>query len=131
MKKIISIRAVVLFVCMIIILIGSNTAKGCFSQYKCKEDLRKNSWIMSYENFDGFKYINVNLKEDEVKPFKVNVNSESGELDLVIRDRENKIVFEKNNITTSSFEVPIEECDKYKIKFNGRNHKGSFNIVWK
>ncbi|MDZ4993418.1 hypothetical protein GNF80_10625 [Clostridium perfringens] len=129
MKKLISIMAGSLIFCTI--LIGCTGSKGCFSQYKCTENLKKNSWNVSYEKFDGSKYINIKLKEDEVKPFRVNVESESGELDLVVRDGKRKVVFEELNISTSSFEVPIKERGKYKIKFNGRNHKGSFDVVWK
>lgn len=129
MKKLISIMAGSLIFCTI--LIGCTGSKGCFSQYKCTENLNKDSWKVSYENFDGSKYINIKLKEEEVRPFKVNVESESGELDLIIRDGKNKIIFEKFNISTSSFEIPIKEDGKYKIKFNGHDHKGSFNIIWK
>lgn len=129
MKKLLSIMAGSLFFCTI--LIGCTGSKGCFSQYKCTEDLKNNSWKVSYEKFDGSKYINIKLKEEEVKPFKVDVESESGELDLIIRDGKNTVVFEEFNISTSSFEIPIEESGKYTIKFNGHDHKGSFNVIWK
>lgn len=128
MKKLVYV--LVSYLCCCLLLISCSLSKGCFHHYKSSESLEKNLWKSSYEKFDGFKYININLNKESGNYLNVKINDESGNLDLVIENSQNNIIYESLDMVTSSFEIPVEKCGKYKIKVKANNHKGGFHISW-
>ena len=62
----------------------------------------------------------------ETDTLHVEVKTESGTISIEMKDADGNVIFSKNNIGTSSFEVNVS--GKVVIKIEADQHKGSFNI---
>lgn len=83
----------------------------------------RSSWSGSYISLDGMMKKSIYPKGDVLH---VEVNTESGTISMEITDTHGNILFEKDNIETSSFDVEVS--GKVKIRIEADHHKGSFDI---
>lgn len=113
------IAAVVFFVFR---LTGGFTVRsGTRIGYIGKES--RSSWSGTYISFDGMMKKTIYPKGDMLH---VRIETESGTISIEMKDAHGKIVFEKENIETSSFDVEVPE--KVVVRIEADHHKGSFDI---
>ena len=88
------------------------------------------SMSMKYMKFTGNKIKDIKVDEGEVCEVYVDIKTDDGKIDLLIKDESGNIAFEGHDIPTSDFTVYLKEAGKYKIKVEAKNHKGSYLIKW-
>ena len=49
-------------------------------------------------------------------------------LKATVTDSDGNIIFEKDNIETSSYRVNISNSNKYKIRVEAKDHQGSYSF---
>lgn len=81
------------------------------------------SWSASYTLLDGRLQHTIRPETDTLH---IEVQTESGTISIEMKDADGNIIFFKNNIETSSFEVEVS--GKVIIKIEADHHKGSFDI---
>lgn len=101
---------------------------GCSIEIMSIGNSTKDSWSKEYKMFRGSESKRIKVEKDQVVKF--DVVSEKGNLDIEIEDENGNTCFSKDNIETSTFEFIPESDGKYKIKFNAKNHQGSFDVLW-
>ena len=84
------------------------------------------NWSASYTMLDG-KMKHTIHPEDMQKTLHVEVVTEGGSISIKMKDANGNIVFDEDNIGTSTFD--IETSGKIVVFIEADNHKGSFNIA--
>ena len=121
-KIIISILLIILF------LVGCS---GGSYKTKCSvEDNTKNSMVMSYLNFEGYKFTTIKLKNGDKLNFNIKVTTEEGNLKVMLINEKNEELFSVENPKEDIIKtIEISKDGNYKLKVEG-NHKGSYEIFW-
>lgn len=104
---------------------GSEFTIGSF------ENNTLSSMSMKYMKFTGNKNKNITVNEGQVCDVYVDILTEDGKIDLIIKDDNSNVEYEGHDIPTSDFTVTLKEAGKYKIRVEAKNHKGSYSINWK
>ncbi len=89
------------------------------------------SMSMKYMKFSGNKNKNITVKDGETCEIYVDILTEDGKIDLLIKNENGNLEYEGHDIPTSNFTVTLKEAGKYKIRVEAKNHKGSYSINWK
>lgn len=126
MKKIvIGILSIILLATL---LIGCTS--GSSVEIMSNEKDTSTSMAMSYEKFDGDKSKTIQIKDGEKGTVSVDIVSTSGELNILITDKDGVAYYQGNNTPTSTFSVNLDKEGEYTIKVEAKDHKGSYNISW-
>ncbi|MDW7668547.1 MAG: hypothetical protein SCJ93_06965 [Bacillota bacterium] len=80
----------------------------------------------SYSKFNGFKEKKYDFKEGDSLNFDTVIESESGELKVLLIDEDDNVIHEISNTGNSSFE--IKETGEYSIRVEGVEHKCNFSV---
>ncbi len=119
---------------MILILIISISFVGCTYgsglTIGSVENNTLSSMSMKYAKFSGNKNKNITVNEGDICVVSVDIKTEEGKIDLLIKDDNENIAYEGHNMPTSNFTVKLSEAGKYKISIEAKNHKGSYSIKW-
>lgn len=93
---------------------------------------KNNSHCISatYDKYDGYKKTTLKVKADEEKDVNVSIVSNEGEIDLKITQEDGTVVYQGDNIDTSSFVVTLDKEGKYTIRIDAKDHSGSYDINW-
>lgn len=83
------------------------------------------NWSASYQLLDG-TFEHTLRPETAQKSLHIKIVTESGSLSLELKDAGGNLIFDKENIETSEFDVPISEKTAVRIEADG--HRGSFSI---
>lgn len=83
---------------------------------------------MRYDKFDGHKSRSIKL--DSPTEITVDIQSESGSLDLSITDSDGNSYYQGQDIPTSTFSVHLDKPAEYIIKVEAEDHKGSYQLDW-
>ncbi len=83
------------------------------------------NWSASYTKLDGILKHTIHLKDTQ-NTLHVEVETESGSLSMKIKDSKGNLLFEKDSIETSAFDVKAEE--KAVVYLEAKGHQGSFHI---
>ena len=81
-------------------------------------------WKAEYKYFDGFMQRNLWMDEKDV--LKISIETDEGEIDLVIKDSDGNIIFSEEAIQTGEFEVEVS--GKITVRLEGEEHEGSFSF---
>lgn len=83
------------------------------------------SWTASYSMLDG-KLKHTIRPKDTQGTIHAEVVTESGSISIEMEDADGRVIFDEDNIATSSFDVKIS--GKVVIRIEADKHKGSFRI---
>lgn len=94
-----------------------------------KGDLKstKNSIEGNYDNFNGKFYKKVKLNKGDKLNFTVNNTINSGELKLLLMDKDDNVLVDLNN--SNNFE--IKDSGYYFFTALANDHSGDFKVQWK
>ena len=116
--------AVVIFV---VILRSGVAPIGSGLQMGWVESNTRDHWSATYAFHDGYQQRTINT-DGEHTILEVEIVSSSGEIGMTVTDENGKVIFDQQEIETSSFEIEI--FGKVTIKIIGEDHKGSFSLSW-
>ena len=127
MKKIICVS-----MAAILILLSATACSQSSHVFIGRVETFENSiWQVSYNKFDG-------VYQREIRPgnsgecvFTVTVVSEAGQLGLTITDKDGTVIYSEAALSSSIFDIKVEGGTTYIVKFQGENHRGSFQVKWK
>ena len=130
MKKfILSIMLLLTLICFA----GCNISASLFEKtefYTAKSRVEKendSSYSLSYKLLDGeYKHV-IKPNSSEIK---VNCVTESGSVEMIVKDADENIIFQQSDIETSDFTIECEMLKEYTVTFNADDHKGSFELNW-
>ena len=91
------------------------------------ESNSRNHWSATYALHDGYQQRMINT-DGKTTVLEVEIVSSSGEIGMTVMDENGNIIYDKQGIETSSFEIEI--TGKVTIKILGEEHKGSFSLSW-
>lgn len=83
------------------------------------------SWSASYTMLDGKLKHTIHLK-DKQETLHVEVVTDAGSISIEIKDADGNVIFDKDNIATSTFDV--NASGKVVVRIEADKHKGSFKI---
>lgn len=123
------IGSAILVVAVLLIVIGTGGGFTTGSGVKVMWSEQKNSnyWSASYAYHDGYQQRMINT-DDEATTLDVQVVTTDGSIGLSVTDENGRIVFEQENIPTSSFSIEIP--GKVRVRINADAHKGSYSMSW-
>ncbi len=81
----------------------------------------RESWSGRYKKFDGCMRHNMNIDEG---PLYIDVKTESGEISISVHEQNGDMIFE----TKEAGIYTVEAEGKLKIRIDGDDHRGSFDI---
>ena len=84
-------------------------------------------WSAAYSYHNGWQQRTINT-DGEPATLEVEIVSSSGDIGLVVTDENGNVVFQEEQIETSSFEIELP--GKVTVKITGEDHKGSFSLSW-
>ena len=84
-------------------------------------------WSATYSFHDGYVQRMVNSNGDPTV-LKVEIVSSSGEIGMTVTDENGNVIYDQQEIETSSFEIEIS--GKVTVKITGEDHKGSYSLSW-
>ena len=116
--------AVVIFV---LILKTGVSSTGSGFQMGWSESSGRDYWSAAYAFHDGFQQRTINI-DGEPTVLKAEIVSASGELGMTVADENGNILYDQQQIGTSSFELDIS--GKVVVTITGQAHKGSFSLSW-
>ena len=125
-----SIKSTVLIIVIVVALIATANFFGIGTMrsatrigYVGTDGLR--SWTASYSMLDGKLKHTIHPKDTQ-GTIHVEVVTESGSISIEMKDADGNVIFDEDNIATSSFDVNIS--GKVVIRIEADKHKGSFSI---
>lgn len=83
------------------------------------------SWSASYSLLDGTLKHTIRPKSTQ-ETLHIEVVTEAGSISIEIKDASGNIIFDEDNIETTTFDVEVS--GKVVVRVEADNHKGSFNI---
>lgn len=84
------------------------------------------SWSATYSLLDGPMQRSIHTKTEPDK-LLIETKTISGTISMEIRTKDGSIVYEKENMGTTSFRIDVP--GKVEVRITAKNHKGSFNIL--
>lgn len=118
-----------ILIIFIVLLFGGCTHGSSFT-IGSLENNTTTSMYMKHIKFSGNKNTEFNINEGEYAEITVDITTESGKIDLYIRDDKDNIAYEGNKLQTGKFTVTIKDSGKYKIRIEAKDHKGSYLVKW-
>lgn len=125
-----SLKSTMLIIVIVVVLIAAANFLGIGTMrsairigYAGNDGWR--SWSASYTSLDGTLKHTIHPKSTQ-ETLHIEVITESGNISIEIKDASGNIIFEKDNIKTTTFDVKIP--GKVVVRIRADNHKGSFNI---
>ena len=119
--------------CVIVVIIFVAMLKSGFAstgsglQMGWVESKTMHQWSATYSFHDGYQQRTINTN-GESATLEVEIVSSSGEIGLIVTDENGNVIFQEEQIKTSSFEIEIP--GKVTVKIIGEDHKGSFSLSW-
>ncbi|EJO5349166.1 hypothetical protein NRP93_003324 [Clostridium botulinum] len=130
MVKYLKTKIIVPMITLLITVILVGCSGGSYKTIKSKENNTQNSMEMSYSEFKGYKFTSIKLKKGDRLNLNIDVNTEEGNLEILLLDENDKALFKvKNPEKPVNKTININKDSTYKIKVDGK-HKGSYKITW-
>lgn len=119
--------SVIAVVILAAVLKSGVVSSGSGLQMGWAENHTSNHWSAVYAYHDGYQQRTINTA-GEPTTLHVEIVSTSGEIGMVVTSEDGTILFEEDDLDTSSFEIAIQ--GKVTVKITGEEHKGSFSLSW-
>ena len=84
----------------------------------------RSNWSANYTMLDGTMQKKVHTDDGRLS---ISVETESGSISIKVKDQDGNLVFDENNLETSSFEVEVSK--KAVVHIEADHHKGSFSMI--
>ena len=84
----------------------------------------RSNWSANYTMLDGTMQKKVHTDDGRLS---ISVVTESGSISIKVKDQDGNLVFDENNLETSSFEVEVSK--KAVVHIEADHHKGSFSMI--
>lgn len=123
-------RRLAIFILVLSSLMLQSCKEAGYSFKNATENTTEYSINVSYDNFHGEKSEVITIDEGVKPSLHFSFVTESGNLDVYVKDAERKLVYVKNSVGTSEFKVDLESAGEYIVTMIGDEHKGSFNMFW-
>lgn len=123
-KKIIGAILVIAVVAVLIYMFHGSATIGSGNRIMFISNEGRNYWSATYQYFDGFQQRTLIM--EEVDALDVAVITDEGQLDIKITDEKENIIFEKKDLETGSFSMPVSGY--ITIRVDATKHKGSFSF---
>jgi hypothetical protein len=117
---------------LVLVLLVSGCTRGSYSILVGEEDRSPTHYAMTYQRFNGYKEIELEVKQDEPVEVEVRIVSEEGRLHAWIAKggKKEQASYEGRNIPTSTFTVTLSDPGTYTLHVEGDNHTGQFAFSW-
>lgn len=112
---------------MVVLNITGVVSFGSGTRIGWVENNGANKWTASYISFSGMRERNLNTG-NQPAILHVEIKTTSGKVGLEIEDKNRQILFSKDNISTSSFDIDVPGTVTAQV--SGQGHRGSFSITW-
>lgn len=116
--------AVVIFV---VILRTGVAPTGSGLQMGWVESSTRDHWSATYTFHDGWLQRTINTN-GEPTVLEVEIVSSAGEISMTVTDEGGNVIYDRQTMETSSFEIEISS--KVTVRITGEDHKGSFSLSW-
>jgi len=85
-----------------------------------------------YTEYDGETYVKINTSKDVIVVLKYEIKVGKGELEMVVADTQDKVLFRKtfSEDVKNETEVSFQKDQEYRIKFIGKQTGGSYFCQW-
>lgn len=126
-KNLISVALIVITVVTLIAIanfLGIGTMRSATAIGYVSNDGWRN-WSASYTMLDGTLTHTIRPKDTQEK-IHVEVVTEDGSISIEMKDADGNVIFDEDNIETSTFDVNLS--GKVVVRIAADKHKGSFNI---
>lgn len=126
-KNLISVALIVITVVTLIAIanfLGIGTMRSATAIGYVSNDGWRN-WSASYTMLDGTLTHTIRPKDTQEK-IRVEVVTEDGSISIEMKDADGNVIFDEDNIETSTFDVNLS--GKVVVRIEADKHKGSFNI---
>lgn len=126
-KNLISVALIVITVVTLIAIanfLGIGTMRSATAIGYVSNDGWRN-WSASYTMLDGTLTRTIRPKDTQEK-IHVEVVTEDGSISIEMKDADGNVIFDEDNIETSTFDVNLS--GKVVVRIEADKHKGSFNI---
>lgn len=126
-KNLISVALIVITVVTLIAIanfLGIGTMRSATAIGYVSNDGWRN-WSASYTMLDGTLTHTIRPKDTQEK-IHVEVVTEDGSISIEMKDADGNVIFDEDNIETSTFDVNLS--GKVVVRIEADKHKGSFNI---
>lgn len=106
------------------------TVTGCEFTRTVMSVSKENStgFSMSYKKFSGTKSYTLRVKQPGA--MVLDIESESGTLNVCVTDSDKNVIYEANNIATGSYIIELPESGNYTVKMMAEDHRGSYAADW-
>ncbi len=125
-----NVKSAVLIIVIVVVLIAAANFLGIGTMrsairigYVGNDGLR--NWTASYSMLDGKLKHTIHPKDTQ-RTIHIEVVTENGSISIEIKDADGNMIFDEDNIATSSFDINIS--GKVVIRIEADKHKGSFSI---
>ena len=125
-----NVKSAVLIIVIVVVLIAAANFLGIGTMrsairigYVGNDGLR--NWTASYSMLDGKLKHTIHPKDTQ-RTIHIEVVTENGSISIEIKDADGNMIFDEDNIATSSFDINIS--GKVVIRIEDDKHKGSFSI---
>ncbi|ADL52224.1 hypothetical protein [Clostridium cellulovorans] len=127
---------IVLIISIVVTMVISKVADGgiAFDSSTTRfstEVSGKNSWKMSYGNFNGSKSKKIKLKAGDTISIRVSAETNEGSLEIEFCNKNKEKIKGILEDSRHEFQYKVEEDGSYYIRVIGNDTKGSFDISWK
>lgn len=126
-KNLISVALIVITVVTLIAIanfLGIGTMRSATAIGYVSNDGWRN-WSANYTMLDGTLTHTIRPKDTQEK-IHVEVVTEDGSISIEMKDADGNVIFDEDNIETSTFDVNVS--GKVVVRIEADKHKGSFNI---
>lgn len=91
------------------------------------ESNTRDHWSASYSFHDGYVQRTINT-DGKPTTLEIEIVSSSGEIGMTVTDGNGSVIFDRQGMATSSFDIDIS--GKVTVRITGEDHKGSFSLSW-
>lgn len=99
---------------------------GSYSIHNGKLTSSSNTISGEYGSFSGYYFKEVKFIKGDTINFHYSISTKKGSLSARLMNSSGKVI---NEITTDNT-ITITKEDTYKIRVEGRDHQGGFNLSW-
>lgn len=103
------------------------TLTACGADFDGSRTGNDSQFIMEYTIFNTTDSQSLELETGDI--IEADIVNNAGSLSITIQKDENKPIYENKNVSTSTFEIKIEESGTYKITVSGEKTKGSVSFI--
>lgn len=116
---------VVVIIAIIAVRFGGAGTWGSSTRIGFMEQARSTTWNASYTLFSGNRSHKMTAQAGENK-LMASITTEKGSIEVQVKDKDGKVIFDQKAIPTSKFEVPV--TGEVTVTVIADGHQGGFDF---